>query len=70
MTPTRRPTTRPCFGVRLIVLHAEGNTLFINLLGAYFASPSSGVSSHVGIDDTPGVIGVYVAKGVQGVDAG
>jgi hypothetical protein len=29
-------------------------------LGAYFQNPSSGVSSHVGIDDTPGVVGEYV----------
>jgi hypothetical protein len=47
-------------GVRLVVLHtAEGATTYQSL-GAYFANPSSGVSSHVGIDDTPGVVGEYV----------
>jgi hypothetical protein len=31
-------------------------------LGSYFQSPSAGVSSHTGIDDTPGVIGEYVRR--------
>jgi N-acetyl-anhydromuramyl-L-alanine amidase AmpD len=46
--------------VRLVVIHtAQGSTSFTSL-GAYFSNPSSGVSSHTGIDDTPGVIGEYV----------
>ncbi len=46
-------------GVRLVVLHtAEGARTFEDL-GAFFAG-DSGVSSHVGIDDTPGIIGEYV----------
>jgi hypothetical protein len=46
--------------VRLVVIHAsEGATTFA-ALGNFFASPSSGVSSHTGIDDTPNVIGEYV----------
>lgn len=46
--------------VRLIVIHtAEGGTTFEGL-GSFFAAPSSKVSSHVGIDDRPGVIGEYV----------
>jgi hypothetical protein len=46
--------------VRCIVLHtAEGARTFTDL-GAFFANPASGVSSHTGIDDTPGVIGEYV----------
>ena len=46
--------------VRLVVLHtAEGATSYQSL-GSYFANPSSGVSSHVGIDDTPGIVGEYV----------
>lgn len=50
-------------GVRLIVVHtAEGATTYKSL-GNFFANPSSGVSSHTGIDDTPGVIGEYVARG-------
>jgi peptidoglycan hydrolase-like protein with peptidoglycan-binding domain len=49
--------------VRLIVLHtAEGSKTYQSL-GNYFASSSSGVSSHVGIDDTPGVVGEYVKRG-------
>jgi hypothetical protein len=50
----------------LVVLHtAEGPTGpgAYQDLGAFFASPSSGVSSHVGIDDTPGVVGEYTARG-------
>jgi hypothetical protein len=44
------------------VLHtAEGATTYQSL-GDYFASPSAGVSSHVGIDDTPGTVGEYVAR--------
>ena len=49
-------------GVRLVVLHtAEGSRTYQSL-GSYFASSSSGVSSHTGIDDTPGVIGEYVRR--------
>jgi hypothetical protein len=48
--------------VRLIVVHtAEGATTYQSL-GSYFANPSSGVSSHTGIDDTPGVVGEYVLR--------
>jgi hypothetical protein len=48
--------------VRLIVLHtAEGARTYQDL-GAFFGHPSSGVSSHVGIDDTPGVVGEYVHR--------
>jgi N-acetylmuramoyl-L-alanine amidase/Putative peptidoglycan binding domain len=48
--------------VRLIVLHtAEGATTYQSL-GSYFANPSSQVSSHVGIDDTPGTVGEYVSR--------
>ena len=46
--------------VRLIIIHtAEGSRTYQSL-GSFFASSSSGVSSHTGIDDTPGVIGEYV----------
>lgn len=45
-----------------IVLHtAEGATTYQSL-GNFFSSSSSGVSSHTGIDDTPGVIGEYVQR--------
>lgn len=66
---TRKAIPSPNFSsrggatVRLIVLHtAEGSTT-IESLGNYFASSSSGVSSHVGIDDKDGVIGEYVRRG-------
>lgn len=48
--------------VRLIVVHtAQGATTFREL-GNFFANPNNQVSSHVGIDDTPGQIGEYVAR--------
>lgn len=48
--------------VRLVVLHtAQGATTYQSL-GNFFASPSSQVSSHVGIDDTPGTVGEYVYR--------
>jgi len=66
MTLRRSPIPSPNYSgrggalVRLIVLHtAEGARTF-GELGNFFANPASGVSSHVGIDDTPGVIGEYV----------
>jgi hypothetical protein len=45
----------------VIVHTAEGARTYDDL-GAYFASGSAGVSSHVGIDDTPGRIGEYVKR--------
>jgi N-acetyl-anhydromuramyl-L-alanine amidase AmpD len=64
--PLRRvPIPSPNVGehrtsTRLIIIHtAEGARTF-QQLGSYFANPSVRVSSHVGIDDTPGVIGEYV----------
>ena len=48
--------------VRLVIVHtAEGARTYEDL-GAFFASGSAGVSSHVGIDDTPGRIGEYVKR--------
>jgi hypothetical protein len=46
--------------VRLVVLHTAEGALTIESLGAYFANPSSGVSSNVGIDDKPETVGEYV----------
>ena len=46
--------------VRLIVIHTAEGALTYESLGSYFANPSSGVSSHVGIDDTPDTVGEYV----------
>jgi hypothetical protein len=48
--------------VRLIVLHTAEGALTYQSLGNYFASSSSGVSSHTGIDDTAGVVGEYVHR--------
>lgn len=60
--PSPNYSSRGGTKVRLVVLHtAEGSRTYQSL-GNYFASPSSGVSSHVGIDDTPGVVGEYVAQ--------
>ena len=60
--PSPNYSSRGGSRVSTIVLHtAEGSTSYQSL-GAYFASSSSGVSSHVGIDGTPGTIGVYVAR--------
>jgi hypothetical protein len=44
------------------VLHTAEGALTYQSLGNFFANPSSGVSSHVGIDDAPGVVGEYVRR--------
>jgi hypothetical protein len=44
----------------LVVLHTAEGARNYRDLGAFFANPASGVSSHTGIDDTPGRIGEYV----------
>lgn len=49
-------------GVRLVVVHTAEGALTFQSLGNFFANPSSGVSSHTGIDDTPGTIGEYVRR--------
>jgi hypothetical protein len=61
--PSPNYSSRGGSGVRLIVLHtAEGSTTYESL-GNFFASSSSGVSSHTGIDDKRGKIGEYVSRG-------
>jgi hypothetical protein len=66
---TRVPIPSPNYSsrggatVRLIVVHTAEGAPTYQALGNYFASPSSGVSSHVGVDDTPGTVGEYVARG-------
>lgn len=47
---------------RLLVLHTTEGAQTYQSLGNFFANPSSGVSSHVGIDDTRGTIGEYVRR--------
>jgi hypothetical protein len=56
--------------VRLVVLHTAEGALTYQSLGSWFSSPSSGVSSHTGIDDTPGVVGEYVRRGDKAWTAG
>ena len=46
--------------VRLVVVHTAQGADTWRELGNFFANPSSGVSSHAGIDDEAGVIGEYV----------
>ena len=60
--PSPNYSSRGGTGVRLIVLHTAEGALTYQSLGAYFQSPSAGVSSHVGIDDTPGTVGEYVQR--------
>ena len=51
--------------IRLLVIHtAEGSKTYQSL-GNYFANPSSGVSSHIGIDDTLGTVGEYVHRSAK-----
>jgi len=58
--PSPNYSSRGGSDVRLVVLHTAQGARTYQDLGAFFADPSSGVSSHVGIDDTPGVVGEYV----------
>ena len=44
------------------MLHTAEGAKTYQSLGSYFSSSSSGVSSHVGIDDTAGTIGEYVRR--------
>lgn len=46
----------------MIILHTAEGALTIQSLGSFFANPASQVSSHVGIDDTPGTVGEYVQR--------
>jgi len=60
--PSPNYSSRGGTAVTTLVLHtAEGARTF-QALGSFFSQPSSQVSSHVGIDDTAGVIGEYVPR--------
>ena len=60
--PSPNYSSRGGATVTTIVVHtAEGATTYQSL-GSFFASSSSGVSSHVGIDDTPNTVGEYVRR--------
>jgi N-acetylmuramoyl-L-alanine amidase len=56
--------------VRLVVVHTAEGATTIEELGNFFASPSSGVSSHTGIDDKAGIIGEYVPRSGKAWTAG
>jgi hypothetical protein len=60
--PSPNYSSRGGAGVRLVIVHTAEGALTYQALGNYFASGSAGVSSHVGIDDTPGRIGEYVKR--------
>lgn len=60
--PSPNYSNRGSARVTTIVLHTAEGALDYQSLGNYFASSSAGVSSHVGIDDTPGVVGEYVHR--------
>jgi peptidoglycan hydrolase-like protein with peptidoglycan-binding domain len=61
--PSPNYSSRGGATVRLIVLHTAEGATTIESLGNFFKNPSSGVSSHVGIDDKLGKIGEYVTRG-------
>jgi N-acetylmuramoyl-L-alanine amidase len=61
--PSPNYSSRGGAGVRLVVLHTAEGARTYQELGNFFANSGSGVSSQVGIDDTPDEIGEYVAPG-------
>src|SRR5262245_43812539 len=69
MTLTRKAIPSPNYSsrggatVRLLVIHTAEGARTIEELGNFFANPSSGVSSHTGIDDKAGMVGEYVKRG-------
>lgn len=60
--PSPNYSSRGGASVRLIVLHTAEGARTYQSLGSFFGSSSSGVSSQVGIDDTPGTVGEYVKR--------
>jgi N-acetyl-anhydromuramyl-L-alanine amidase AmpD len=70
--PSPNHSSRGGSGVRLIVVHTTqgGGTDTYRSLGNYFANPAAEVSSHVGVDDTPGEVGEYVTAGDKAWTAG
>jgi N-acetylmuramoyl-L-alanine amidase len=63
--PSPNYSSRGGAGVRLVVLHTAEGARTYQELGAFFGNSGSGVSSQVGIDDTPDTIGEYVAPGFK-----
>jgi len=68
--PSPNYSSRGGSGVRLVIVHTAEGALTYEALGSFFGSSSSGVSSHTGIDDTPGRIGEYVKPGSKAWTAG
>ncbi|HEY1437350.1 MAG TPA: N-acetylmuramoyl-L-alanine amidase [Casimicrobiaceae bacterium] len=60
--PSPNYSSRGGAAVRLVVLHTAEGALTYQSLGNFFASSSAGVSSQVGIDDTPNTVGEYVSR--------
>jgi hypothetical protein len=60
--PSPNYSSRGGATVTTLVLHTAEGATTIASLGAWFANPSSQVSSHVGIDDTPNTVGEYVPR--------
>lgn len=58
--PSPNHSSRQGATVRILVLHTAEGALTFQSLGNFFSSSAAGVSSHVGIDDTPNTIGEYV----------
>lgn len=63
--PSPNYSSRGSAQVRLIVVHTAEGARTIEELGDFFAQSSSGVSSHVGIDDKQNVVGEYVRRGYK-----
>jgi hypothetical protein len=61
--PSPNYSSRGGAGVRLLVVHTAEGSKTIESLGNFFASSSSGVSSHAGADDKVNTIGEYVKRG-------
>jgi hypothetical protein len=68
--PSPNYSSRGGATVRLIVVHTSEGATTYQSLGSFFANPASGVSSHVGIDDTPGTVGEYVPRSGKAWTAG
>ena len=60
--PSPNYSSRGGSSVRLIIVHTAEGALTYQSLGSFFSSSSAGVSSHTGIDDSPGEIGEYVGR--------
>lgn len=63
--PSPNQSSRGGSAVRLIVLHTSEGASSYTSLGSFFQNPSSGVSSHVGIDDTANTVGEYVPRSAK-----